>query len=95
MPTYICKCCSFSTLLKTNYTNHMKTNKHISKSKCNLTVNTSKQITNANTSSILDKDKEITFLKNQIEKKDKQIETKDEQLVIQTKIIEKLLDKCN
>jgi len=80
----------------------MKTNKHILKSKINVTDNTSKQITNVNATSILDKDKEIAFLKNQIEKKDKQIETKDDQiekkdkqLDMQTKIIEKLLDKCN
>ena len=32
MPTYECKCCNFSTLLKSNYSNHLKTNKHISKS---------------------------------------------------------------
>ncbi len=32
MPIYECKCCNFSTLLKSNYSNHMKTNKHISKS---------------------------------------------------------------
>ena len=32
MPIYECKCCNFSTLLKSNYSNHVKTNKHISKS---------------------------------------------------------------
>jgi len=32
MPIYDCKCCNFSTLLKSNYTNHLKTSKHISKS---------------------------------------------------------------
>jgi ElaB/YqjD/DUF883 family membrane-anchored ribosome-binding protein len=29
MPTYNCECCNFSTLLKSNYNNHIKTNKHI------------------------------------------------------------------
>ena len=33
MPTYECKCCIFSTLLKSNFTNHLKTDKHIRKSK--------------------------------------------------------------
>ena len=33
MPTYECKCCNFSTLLKSNYTNHLKTGKHIVNSK--------------------------------------------------------------
>ena len=28
MPNYICECCKFSTILKSNYTNHMKTKKH-------------------------------------------------------------------
>ena len=32
MPTYECKCCNFSTRLKTNYSNHLKTNKHIGNS---------------------------------------------------------------
>ena len=32
MPIYDCKCCKFSTLLKSNYTNHLKTSKHISNS---------------------------------------------------------------
>ena len=30
MPTYKCDCCNFSTLLKSNYTNHLNTKKHIS-----------------------------------------------------------------
>jgi len=29
MPHYNCVCCDFTTLLKSNYTNHLKTNKHI------------------------------------------------------------------
>jgi len=33
MPTYECKCCNFSTPLKSNYTNHLKTGKHIGNSK--------------------------------------------------------------
>ena len=32
MPTYVCECCNFSTLLKSNFTNHLKTNKHIGNS---------------------------------------------------------------
>ena len=33
MPLYNCDCCVFSTLLKSNYTNHLTTKKHIEKSK--------------------------------------------------------------
>ena len=29
MPEYECNCCGFSTVLKSNYTNHLRTNKHI------------------------------------------------------------------
>jgi hypothetical protein len=29
MPEYECNCCGFSTPLKSNYTNHLRTNKHI------------------------------------------------------------------
>lgn len=29
MPVYECNCCGFSTHLKSNYTNHLRTNKHI------------------------------------------------------------------
>ncbi len=29
MPSYYCVCCNFTTLLKSNYTSHLKTNKHI------------------------------------------------------------------
>jgi hypothetical protein len=32
MPSYYCVCCNFTTLLKSNYTSHLKTNKHIVKS---------------------------------------------------------------
>ena len=32
MPTYECKCCNFLTRLKSNYSNHLKTNKHIGNS---------------------------------------------------------------
>ena len=28
MPLYTCKCCQFSTMIKTHYTNHLKTKKH-------------------------------------------------------------------
>jgi|688.fasta_scaffold253786_2 hypothetical protein len=31
MPEYECKCCGFSTVLKTNYTTHLRTYKHIRK----------------------------------------------------------------
>ena len=31
MPDYSCRCCLFVTNLKTNYTNHLKTYKHIRK----------------------------------------------------------------
>jgi hypothetical protein len=33
MPTYECNCCNFFTLLKSNYSNHLKTGKHIGNSK--------------------------------------------------------------
>jgi hypothetical protein len=29
MPEYECNCCGFSTHLKSNYTNHLRTSKHI------------------------------------------------------------------
>ena len=32
MPTYKCECCNFNTLLKSNFMNHLKTNKHIGNS---------------------------------------------------------------
>ena len=32
MPTYNCECCNFNTLLKSNFMNHLKTNKHIGNS---------------------------------------------------------------
>ena len=31
MPDYVCKCCDFSTRLKSNYTNHLRSYKHIRK----------------------------------------------------------------
>jgi len=31
MPEYECKCCGFSSVLKTNYTTHLRTYKHIRK----------------------------------------------------------------
>ena len=33
MPSYYCLCCNFTTLLKSNYTSHLQTNKHIGNSK--------------------------------------------------------------
>lgn len=29
MPLYSCTCCNFTTMLKSNYTDHLKTRKHI------------------------------------------------------------------
>lgn len=31
MPLYSCTCCNFTTMLKSNYTDHLKTRKHITK----------------------------------------------------------------
>jgi hypothetical protein len=31
MPLYSCVCCNFTTMLKSNYTDHLKTRKHITK----------------------------------------------------------------
>jgi hypothetical protein len=42
MPNYICKCCNFSTLLKSNYTNHLITKKHINNSKSKVSPGKSK-----------------------------------------------------
>jgi len=44
MPIYNCECCTFTTHLKSNYTNHLNTNKHKinSKSKVSLVVSPSK-----------------------------------------------------
>jgi len=42
MPLYNCECCVFSTLLKSNYTNHLTTNKHIEKSKSKVSLGKSK-----------------------------------------------------
>lgn len=42
MPTYSCDCCNFTTLLKSNYTNHLKTNKHIINSKSRVSLGKSK-----------------------------------------------------
>ena len=38
MPEYECNCCGFSTHLKSNYTNHLRTNKHIRNSNQPVTV---------------------------------------------------------
>ena len=42
MPLYNCDCCVFSTLLKSNYTNHLTTKKHIEKSKSKVSLGKSK-----------------------------------------------------
>ena len=46
MPPYICECCNFSTPLKSNYTSHLKTNKHNENSqpKVNLKSTQSQQL---------------------------------------------------
>ena len=42
MPTYNCKCCNFTTLLKSNFTSHLKTNKHVVNSKSKVSPGKSK-----------------------------------------------------
>ena len=42
MPSYYCVCCEFTTLLKSNYTSHLKTNKHNENSKSKVSLGKSK-----------------------------------------------------
>lgn len=55
MPIYHCELCNFSTPLKTNYTSHLSTKKHISISNLKQSLTTQKQPSDNPTTTISNK----------------------------------------
>uniref|UniRef100_A0A6C0D2W0 Uncharacterized protein n=1 Tax=viral metagenome TaxID=1070528 RepID=A0A6C0D2W0_9ZZZZ len=91
MPLYTCTCCNFNTMLKSNYSDHLNTRKHIAKQsrpvKENKTETCVKEDEKQNTPEKKGNELNelIELLKNQLENKDKQLES-------QSKQIDKLLE---
>ena len=96
MPLYSCTCCNFSTILKSNYTNHLNTRKHNAKQSRPVKENKTEAKSeyglkeddtqnNSEKNKSNDLNKLIELLKNQLESKDKQLEA-------QSKQIDKLLE---
>ena len=103
MPLYSCTCCNFTTMLKSNYTDHLKTRKHIKKQsrpvkENNPDPNSESHVKKDETQHNTEKNKGndlnelIELLKNQLENKDKQIESQSKQI---DKLLEQLLIKTN
>jgi len=101
MPLYSCTCCNFTTMLKSNYTDHLKTRKHIRKQsnpvKENITEpKTQSQVKENETQNNIEKNKGnvlnelIELLKHQLEHNNKQIESQSKQI---DKLIEQLEHK--
>lgn len=96
MPLYSCTCCNFTTMLKSNYTDHLKTRKHITKQsrpvkenktepKSESHVKDEKQNNTENKGN--DLNELIELLKNQLEYNNKLIESQSKQI---DKLIEQL-----
>lgn len=98
MPLYNCTCCNFTTLLKSNYTDHLKTRKHITKQSKQVKENKTEPKSESHlkedeTQNNSEKNKGndlnelIELLKNQLEHNNKQIESQSKQI---DKLIEQL-----
>jgi len=98
MPLYSCTCCKFTTMLKSNYTDHLKTRKHIRRQsnpvketitepKTEFQVKEDEKQNNTEKNKGNDLNELIELLKNQLEHNNKQIESQSKQI---DKLIEQL-----
>lgn len=98
MPLYSCTCCNFTTMLKSNYRDHLKTRKHITKQSRQVKENKTEPNSDSHVKEVEkqnndeknkgnDLNEMIELLKNQLEHNNKLIESQSKQI---DKLIEQL-----